>query len=638
MNILAQCCGVVLLLVILYFHGSQKKVPLHTERAFIGIWGLTFASLALDILSMVLITYSEALPDILVMFGCKAYVVSLVWVGMSCISYVCADIYEGHQLYLKYRKWFLLCAVVFSIGVFFLPLYISKKSPYETYTYGPAANATYGLALSVLFILGHLIRKHKEKINVGRRRVMWVWMAVWLLGAVLEFISIEMFHSPLLLIGYASAVGITIIYLRLENPQANLDRKTGFFNRNSLLLYIRQLMNNKKEFYLLCMSYSLGVGDNVPADIGEVISMEIIQFISSISGVSVFRLTENELVFLFMDKAEKERVYEYLSARFEKPWGTDNMRMINPRWYSLDDTGMVRRAEDCLNLFHYMAQNNMEGRISNDDKDYIVIDKLVMDELYREREIENLLIQAMKSDWVEIYFQPIYSTVKNKFVAAEALVRIHDENGTMIPPGAFIEIAEKTGLIVKLGEMVFEKVCRFIQAENPIQYGIEYLEVNLSLIQCGYEFLAEDFIRIMKEYKVSPKYINLEITETASLNEKRMLQQNMQDLREFGVAFSLDDFGTGRSNLNYIVDMPVDIVKFDRDMTQAYFNSDKAKYVMDAAMHMIHGMKLQIVSEGVETEEQYRTMNELGISFIQGYYFSKPLPEKEFLEFIQSRA
>lgn len=638
MNILAQCCGVLLLAVILYFHSSQKKIHLNTERAFMGIWGLTFASLVLDILSMVLITYSHVIPDIIVKIGCKAYVVSLVWVGMSCISYVCADIYEGRQLYQKYKEWFTLCAVVFSVVIFCLPLYICKKSPSETYTYGPAANVTYGLALSVLLVLGVLIHKHRNKINADRRKVMWVWMAVWLLGAVLEFISIEIFHSALLLVGYASAVGIIIIYLRLENPESNLDKKTGFFNRNALLLYIRQLLNSDEDFYLLCMSYSLGVGDNVPAEISEVISEEIFQFISNFSGTSVFRLTENEIVFLFLDKKEKERVYQELSERFEKPWGRDSMRMVNPRWYSMDDVRMVKRAEDCLNLFHYISQSSTEGRVSSENNDYISIDKSVMKELYKEREIENLLTQAMKRDWVEVYFQPIYSTSKQKFVSAEALVRIHDETGKAISPGVFIDIAEKTGLIVKLGEMVFEKVCRFIRDENPIQYGIEYIEVNLSLIQCGYEFLAEDFIRIMKKYEISPQYINLEITETASLDEKRMLQQNMQDLQEFGVSFSLDDFGTGHSNLNYIVDMPVDIVKFDRGMIQAYFSSDKAKYVMDAAMHMIQGMQLEIVSEGIETEEQYRTMDELGISFIQGYYFSKPLPEKEFLEFIQREA
>ena len=140
----------------------------------------------------------------------------------------------------------------------------------------------------------------------------------------------------------------------------------------------------------------------------------------------------------------------------------------------------------------------------------------------------------------------------------------------------------------------------------------------------------------MKKYDIDPNYINLEITETASLNEKRTLLTNMKALREFGVSFSLDDFGTGHSNLNYIVEMPVDIVKFDRDMIQSYFHSEKAKYVMDAAMHMIQGMQLQIVSEGIETKEQYRVMEKLGISYIQGYYFSKPLPEREFLEFISN--
>lgn len=104
-----------------------------------------------------------------------------------------------------------------------------------------------------------------------------------------------------------------------------------------------------------------------------------------------------------------------------------------------------------------------------------------------------------------------------------------------------------------------------------------------------------------------------------------------------GVRFSLDDFGTGQSNLNYIVEMPVNIVKFDRDMTKAYFENGKAKYVMDAAMHMIHGMDLGIVAEGIETEPQLETMKTLGIQYIQGYYFSKPLSEQHFLDFIKEK-
>jgi len=185
-----------------------------------------------------------------------------------------------------------------------------------------------------------------------------------------------------------------------------------------------------------------------------------------------------------------------------------------------------------------------------------------------------------------------------------------------------------------LGEMVFEKVCRFVKEHDIKRYGLHYIEINLSVVQCSYEQLAEDYINIMEKYGVPSSFINLEITESASMEAKRILLNNMKNLMDYGVKFSLDDFGTGQSNLNYIVDMPVDIVKFDRDMTNAYFENGKAKYVMDAAMHMVHGMDLEIVSEGIETKEQYEAMEGLGINYIQGYYFSKPLPERQFLEFI----
>ena len=108
----------------------------------------------------------------------------------------------------------------------------------------------------------------------------------------------------------------------------------------------------------------------------------------------------------------------------------------------------------------------------------------------------------------------------------------------------------------------------------------------------------------------------------------------MQKLIDFGVKFSLDDFGTGQSNLNYIVYMPVDIVKFDRDMINAFFANTKARYVMEAAIQMIRGLGLKIVAEGIETESQYLKMKEMGINYIQGYFFSKPLSEKEFKIFI----
>ena len=213
-------------------------------------------------------------------------------------------------------------------------------------------------------------------------------------------------------------------------------------------------------------------------------------------------------------------------------------------------------------------------------------------------------------------------------------MRIRKEDGSLVMPGGFIEVAEKRGSIIPLGAEVFEMVCRFIEERNLEKMGMHYIEVNLSAVQCGYKNLAAELIETMERHHVNPHCINLEITESASMENDRVFLDNMYTLKKYGVSFSLDDFGTGQSNLNYIVAMPVDIVKFDRSMTLSYFENAKAKYVMNAAMTMIRGLNLEIVSEGIETAEQLKIMEELGIQHIQGYYFSKPLPENKFIEFI----
>lgn len=624
MNILAQCCGIVLLLVILYFYNTQEKVQLHTGQAFMGIWIAAFVSLLLDTNSIVLLTYREQLPDFFVRFGCKAYVSSLVWEAIFCVIYVCSDIYEKDKMYLKYKKLLYVCGCFFMAVVFALPIYIHAEAATDTYTYGPAVILTYILAASTMVLLAALLRKHRDRMNPDRRRAVRVWIGVWVLAAFIQFLN-----NALLLVGYAGAVGVMILYLKLENPEGNLDRETGLFNQTAFLLYMKQLLNQEKDYYLLGMSYSLGSGENLTSDAEELIHMEFVQFLSEIPGATVFRCEDDKIAFVFFDAGEMDSGYHKLMERFEKPWGKSMLRMITPHWYYMPNPRIVSDGKEYLDLFQYAEQFN---------QDFVRIDEAVVRDLYSEQETERMLVEAMRENRVEVFYQPIYSTVRNQFNSAEALVRIRDKDGNLIMPGQFIEVAERTGLIMKLGEIVFEEVCHFIREENPARYGIEYIEVNLSIIQCGYEYLAASYKKIMRKYEIPPRAINLEITETASLNEKRTLLENMRELREYGVTFSLDDFGTGQSNLNYIVDMPVDIVKFDKDMIQSYFENEKAKYVMDAAMHMIHGLDLKIVSEGIETHEQYSTMEQLGISYIQGYYFSKPLPKEAFLAFIREES
>ncbi|MBP5266164.1 MAG: EAL domain-containing protein, partial [Lachnospiraceae bacterium] len=216
------------------------------------------------------------------------------------------------------------------------------------------------------------------------------------------------------------------------------------------------------------------------------------------------------------------------------------------------------------------------------------------------------------------------------------LARIRNRDGSLMMPGAFIPVAETSDQIIHIGQRVFAKVCEFLANHDMDKVGIDYVEVNLSVQQCQRKTLAEEYIAIMEKYHVDPRRINLEITESGSVRHRKNLIANMKTLIEYGVRFSLDDFGTGESNLDYIMNMPVDIVKFDRTLTQAYFSSARTKYVIDTVIEMIRGLDLEIVSEGVETQEQYHTMIEKDIDYIQGYYFAKPMPADEFLFFVQS--
>jgi EAL domain-containing protein (putative c-di-GMP-specific phosphodiesterase class I) len=141
----------------------------------------------------------------------------------------------------------------------------------------------------------------------------------------------------------------------------------------------------------------------------------------------------------------------------------------------------------------------------------------------------------------------------------------------------------------------------------------------------------------MTRYKVDPSWINLEITETADANTRQVVLSNMDILRQQGITFSLDDFGTGRSNLDYIVNMPVQIIKFDYQFTHWYFGDEKARNVVEGTASIIRNMGLPIVAEGVENEEQLEAMIRLGASYIQGFYFSKPLQKDVFVEFMRKQ-
>lgn len=629
MNIKTQCCGIILLLVLFEFYRHYRKVELNTGKVFGRIFFLTFCSIVLDTLSVVAIINKDILPLWLVELNCKSYLASLVAVVFCSVLYICADVYIQNRK-LKKKVWILIViSLIEEAIIYFLPIsYYYAEDTGIVYTHGPSVFMTYIFVFSfMLFNIYFMIHKKKE-IDPRRRSVVFVWMAVWIAAATFQF-----FRNDILITGFASAIGVLVIYLRLENPEMLLERKTGFFNQNAFIEYTRQRHAENENCGMLWLFFERAYHQHLEKEVELAVDMGISRFLLGLPDVQIFKLAEDELVFLFSNEKTRDEVIDKIINRFEQGWGRESEVFLHPKGLYLGDVNKVADYKDLFYLFRYVR--NSDNTFA--EQDYRFVDDKLLSALYTEKKMEQLIFSAIENDRIEVYYQPIYSTKEHRFTCAEALMRMRDEAGNIIPPMAFISVAEKNGMIIQLGSIIFEKVCQFIKENGLAHFGMNYIEVNLSVVQCNYVNLAEDLIKIMEKYKVDPSYINLEITETASLSAKRILLDNMKSLVKYGVHFALDDFGTGQSNLNYIVDMPVDIVKFDRMMTNSYFENGKAKYVMDAAMQMIHGMNLKIVSEGIETKQQYDAMEHLGINYIQGFYFSKPLPKDQFIAFLEGK-
>ena len=214
-------------------------------------------------------------------------------------------------------------------------------------------------------------------------------------------------------------------------------------------------------------------------------------------------------------------------------------------------------------------------------------------------------------------------------------MRIRKQNGEYLMPSAFIPVAEANGMIIELGKRVVDKTCSFLADGKAVALGLETVEINLSILQCEQPDLLEDVLAVIARHGIEPNYLCMEVTETASIRSKKLILNNMESFKNIGIRFALDDFGSGQSNFTYLADMPFDILKLDMNLIKSYQVSERARHVIQAVERMAHEMGLSVVAEGVETKEEFDNMRKCGVDSIQGFYFSKPLPVFEFMNFIR---
>ena len=600
----------MVLLFILFFR--QKRVGLYIEQAFIRTLLITMACVILDILSVAAIYYNDRIPETVLALSCKGYLASLPWVGFAANTYITVDTYSEKNSR-KRVKLYSLCTLAFNIVVFLLPIRYHMENE-RVYTSGPAVTYTYMVVIVYLAGMLWLLKKYGGRIESKRKRAVLIWLFLWLAAAVTQMY----FNNRVLLAGLACGLGLLVIYCSLENPENNIDHRFGCFHYHALISYLDQCYERSQSQGLIYMQ---------------------IHFLKDFPKAKIFKGIEHELAIIFPDMTYMSKTFTKLQDTFyyNQFYNVDAVgaeEFPKTLFMLFPNTELMNSTEEVMSVRRHLLMENRNITSSH----VCYVNEHMLNQIRHADVIREKIIKAMDEDRVEVFYQPIYAVKEQEFTSAEALVRIRNTDGSLLSPGQFIPVAEESGLISVLGERVFEKVCKFLQANSPKKTGIHYIEVNLSVIQCQQRFLADRYMDIMKRYGTEPWYINLEITETGSVSAKNTLLENMNKLIEKGVSFSLDDFGNGQSNLDYMIDMPVAIMKLDMNMTQAYFKDLKAKFVVQAIIKLAHELDLFVVAEGVETKEQLEEMTALKVDYIQGYYFSKPLPAEEYLQFLSAHS
>jgi diguanylate cyclase (GGDEF)-like protein/PAS domain S-box-containing protein len=259
-----------------------------------------------------------------------------------------------------------------------------------------------------------------------------------------------------------------------------------------------------------------------------------------------------------------------------------------------------------------------------------------MNERYvRRLALEQQLHHAIERQQLELWYQPIYDRARRSIVSVEALLRWRDPHRGLIEPAEFIELAEETGMIVAIGDWALRAGCA--QLRRWHDQGLAHLRmaVNISAVQLQHRSLVDTVRAALAESRIEPHMLQLEITESAAAQNFETTLKLLQELRALGVRVAVDDFGTGQSSLIYLKHFPIDTVKIDKEFLREVTHDETAAAIVSYVINLAHTLKLHVVAEGVESEEQYTFLRHYGCDMMQGYLFSRPLPADAVFGFLQ---
>lgn len=633
-------CAVLVLAFLLISVAGKRMKSGAASRLYMFMLALTLLTAICDIASVVLdLTVSaERHPHIMVLYLVNT--LYLLFHNLTVPAYL-LFIIGLTDTWHKLKKNPLLVTVMLTppsliVLVLIVNLFTDSLFTFDSeyhYIRGPQMFLLYVFAFFNMVICTAYIIKYRKNFS----RYKFIALLV-MLPVVVMAVALQWFFPNLLVEMFANALALFLVLTTVQRPEELQDGVTLLKNYSAYANDTKQDFRNKKPFTEIIINISN--------------YMTIHQMLSYDGAVELLKRAADELVAIDRELKTRAELYHIQKGRFRfvidgerRTLAEEAAEKINA---ALKKSVEVNGLE--LNFTAYVCITECPEDIADfktllkfgadlHEKIPYTGQVLKASEISKKREfelssvIDEIIENAIANRNFKLYYQPIYSTEEKRFVSAEALLRLHDEKYGFIPPDVFIVAAERSGAIHKIGNYVTEEVCRFITSGDFKSLGLNYIEVNLSVAQCMSPELADNIMQIMKRYGVDPALINLEITETAVDYAQNIMTENIDKLYEAGFSFSLDDYGTGYSNIKRVASLPLEIVKLDKTFADARDNP-KMWIILRNTIKMIKAMDMNIVVEGVETPEALNKFSDLKCDYIQGYYFSKPIPEEDFVRFI----
>ena len=414
---------------------------------------------------------------------------------------------------------------------------------------------------------------------------------------------------------------------------AEYDTLTGIFNKDKFLKKTRIMLDNNRDkkfafirfdidrFQLVNSFYGVSEGDRFI----KYLAMGLENLANQRSNLTYGRI-EAEVFALCGEYESEEEVFSLIEKHIEiiKSYNRNFDLVPNFGVYFLDDLTLPPSAMlDRATLAAKECKGNYIDTIG-------VFKPEMSNRLEKEQEIVNEMVQALQEEQFIVYLQPKYSLETNAPAGAEALVRwMHPEKG-MISPGLFIPVFEKNGFIERLDHYVWEVICKYLK--KWIEEGLKPnpISVNISRVDLYNPKIVDFIINLVDKYNVPHELFQLELTETAYMDNPQVMKQVVSGLKENGFTVMMDDFGSGYSSLSILKEVEVDILKIDMRFFDSSGNDGRSENIIASVVRMAKWLGMPAVAEGVEKAEQVNFLGSVGCEYVQGFYFARPMPIDEY--------